>query len=72
MVGVRESSEQVLPICRQHPEVPEPGGCAPATSCETGDKTQEVRRQSAGESIGPGGGEETGKGGGQENQLGWC
>lgn len=67
--GGRRRSEQVLPVCRQHPEVPEPRGRAPAASCETGDKTQEVRGPSAGESVGPGGREETFKGGGQGKQM---
>lgn len=39
---IRGTLSRPLPTCRQHPEVPEPRGCAPATSREAGDETQEV------------------------------
>lgn len=39
---VRGALSRPSPTCRQHPEVPEPRGCAPTTSCEARDKTQEV------------------------------
>lgn len=50
--GVRGPLSSLPPTCRQHPEVPEPRGCAPTTSREAGDKTQEVRGPSTGEGTG--------------------
>lgn len=48
---VRGALSSLLPTCRQHPEVPEPRGCAPTTSREAGDKAQEVRGPSTGKGL---------------------